>query len=241
MRGNHAWSLEKGGARPTPMRGRAVRRARLQPPLASNAAATPAGATPTSPSTTTPAWRTSSCADPKAHPTAWPSPPHVIHAHHDSDTPIQRILTDNSSCYRNHAFRHPPAPPRHPPHPHSPPHTTHKRQSRGLSSASRNANRPTPTPTHQHPPRQIPPRLDTLLHHAPTTRRQSTTTHPSAASHTLRGPTPRPRGIHGSAGPAPADEPVGGRPRRPPTRRTGRAGEPCPRHLPSVRGAPSTA
>jgi hypothetical protein len=124
----------------------------------------------------------------------------VIRSYNDRGTPIQRILTDNGSGYRSHAFRFskPTTSATS-----APAHTPLEQTARPKpSSASTNANRPTPTST---PPAATAPKHSPARPGGTTTSDHSaasTATHPSPASHTLRGPTPSyPKGaaVRGSA------------------------------------------
>jgi hypothetical protein len=131
----------------------------------------------------------------------------VITAYTQRGTPIQRILTDNGSCYRSHAFA--PSSPSTASATSAPAPTHHAPTAKPKpSSASSNANGLTPTPT---PPATTAPAPSPAGPAGTTTTdhtAHSTETHPSPASHTQRGPTssrspgagrsrPRPRVVGG--------------------------------------------
>jgi transposase InsO family protein len=112
----------------------------------------------------------------------------VIHTYAQQGTPIQRILTDNGAGYRSDAFadllaQH------HIRHIRTRPYTPRTNGKAKPSSASCNANGPTPSST---------PQAATAPEHSQAGSAGTTTTdhtaasaatHPSPASHTLRGPT----------------------------------------------------
>ena len=155
----------------------------------STEARAPAGATPTSPSMTTPATPPSSCAPASTPPTASAFTADVIAAYAQRGTPIQRILTDNGSGYRSAALRRRCSPTTasatSAPAPTRPGRTAKPKR----SSASSNANGPTPSST---PPAATAPKPSQAGCAGTTTTDHtaaSAATHPSPASHTLRGPT----------------------------------------------------
>jgi hypothetical protein len=115
----------------------------------------------------------------------------LIAAYRERGTPIQRILTDNGSCYRSAGFAHLLAE-------HDIRHirTAPKRPAQTAkqkpSSASCNGNRPTPTSTPQATTEPQPYQAGCAGTTTTDHTARSKNGHPPAASHKQRGPTSRP-------------------------------------------------